>query len=247
MGSLIEALRRLQDVELQLARLRGEEEAKARRIKSHTRQLRKIEDRIHEAEVNIHERQRQIDLATLDASTKEQAVAKHREALSKAKTNKEYAAILLALNTEKADSAKIESRVLELMERNQALTKSKEQLQEERTQILDRMGSIKRELEAYRGETRAERDRLEAKREACADSIPPSALSKFNRVAEHHDGEGMVPVARIHPKREEYACSGCNMTVTLEVVSSLKTGEELQSCKVCGRLLYIEDEPAKSR
>jgi predicted nucleic acid-binding Zn-ribbon protein len=50
----------------------------------------------------------------------------------------------------------------------------------------------------------------------------------------------------MHPKRDEYLCSGCNMKVTLEVINALQTRDELQTCKVCGRILYWE-APEKQR
>ena len=31
------------------------------------------------------------------------------------------------------------------------------------------------------------------------------------------------------------------MTLTLEVVNLLKTSDEIQICKVCGRILYLEN------
>ena len=53
----------------------------------------------------------------------------------------------------------------------------------------------------------------------------------------------MAPVTKLHPKREEYACTGCNLNVTLEVVNVLHKGDELQLCSSCGRVLYLETEP----
>ena len=56
----------------------------------------------------------------------------------------------------------------------------------------------------------------------------------------------MVPVHKLHPKREEYMCGGCNLKVTLEIVNSLQTRDEIQVCKVCGRILFIETPQTQS-
>ena len=61
----------------------------------------------------------------------------------------------------------------------------------------------------------------------------------FLRVDERHDGEAMAPVTRVNPRREEYACSGCNIRVSIEVVSALQGKGDIQYCKVCGRILYL--------
>ena len=91
-----------------------------------------------------------------------------------------------------------------------------------------------------------EQQELQARRDECAIDVPPTALAIFNRVAEHHDGQALAPVVKLHPKRDEYVCSGCNMKLTLEVINALRSRDEVQECKVCGRILHIET-PATQR
>jgi predicted nucleic acid-binding Zn-ribbon protein len=50
----------------------------------------------------------------------------------------------------------------------------------------------------------------------------------------------MALVERVHPKRVEYVCSGCNMSVTLEIVNALQSRDEVQTCQICSRILYFE-------
>ncbi len=51
----------------------------------------------------------------------------------------------------------------------------------------------------------------------------------------------MAQVLKSHPKREEYICDGCNMSIPVEAVNSLMTKDELQQCQICGRILYLEN------
>jgi predicted nucleic acid-binding Zn-ribbon protein len=44
---------------------------------------------------------------------------------------------------------------------------------------------------------------------------------------------------------EEYNCAGCNMKVTLEIVSALSSRDDIQLCGSCGRILYLEQIPAR--
>ena len=122
MGETLDALHRLQVVELQLAAIRRNRETKTRRIESAKRQLKIAEERLKERQLAARERQARIDGLSLEVASREESVAKHREGLNKAKSNKEYSAILAAMNTEKADNSKIESRILELMEEVQTLS-----------------------------------------------------------------------------------------------------------------------------
>ena len=52
---------------------------------------------------------------------------------------------------------------------------------------------------------------------------------------------------KLHPRREEFACGGCNMTVTLEVVEILKSNKQLEVCKSCGRVLYYDEKAVAPR
>ena len=240
MGELLDALHRLQEIELQLAGIRQGEEAKARRVQICKRQVRLAEEELVANQAKVRERQMKSDALSLDVAARDQTIEKHRDALSKTKTNKDYTAILTAINTEKADNAKIERDILEFMEEIQGLddagTTVEQNLEKRRTSVSEAEAALRE----YETRTRAGRARLQGEREACASALPPNAVAAFVRVAEHHDGEAMAPVVRIHPKRQEYACSGCNMQVTLEMVSALHSFDDIQYCKVCGRILYFE-------
>lgn len=247
MGDLFDALQRLQAVEQKLGDLRRTAEGKQRRIDLHHRQIKKIDEELDENRTATQDQQIRSDALSLDVAAREESIARHRDALSKAKTNKEYAAILTAINTEKADNAKLENEVLEMMERIGTLKTAASEVDAEKTQLLERVASGEADLKKYLADTKQERSQHQAERDLCARDIPASTMATFNRVAEHHDGEAMVPVTRIHPKRHEYTCSGCNLQVTREVVSALHTRIEVQFCHVCGRILYLEETAAKSR
>ena len=57
----------------------------------------------------------QADRLELELKSNEETISKLRAALNSARTNKEYAAVLTQLNTNKADNSKIETQALELM------------------------------------------------------------------------------------------------------------------------------------
>lgn len=240
MSQTLEALHRLQLVERQLAEIRRSREAKAHRVERHQHLVKKAEQQLQEHQQALRKHQMRLDALQLDINVREEAIDKHRGALNKAKTNKEYAAILTALNTEKADSAKLETGVLQLMEEMQKLKDEADRIEAEQVNLAEDVARAEKALGEFDTKSKPERVGLEAKREQYAETLDPSALEAFSRVAQQNDGEALAPVAKLHPKRDEYTCSGCNMTLTLEVVNSLQTCNELQLCMVCGRILYIE-------
>ena len=222
MGKTLDALRHLQDVERKLGDLHKEAEVKRRRVQVCKRQLRQDEQ---ELEVN----------------TREEVIQKHRVALNQAKTNKEYAAILMTINTEKADTSKLESRVLELMTAKDALQSSYDQLAAEGEKTRERRVQVEAKLKAYLEETGGECESLAREREQASEALPPTVVSAFDRAAGRLGGEALAKITRVNPKRDEYVCGGCNMAITLETVNALRTRDEVVQCNTCGRILCFQD------
>jgi predicted nucleic acid-binding Zn-ribbon protein len=240
MGATLEALRRLQEVEQQLVLLRQQEEKRKRLIRAQKRGIRKCAEALSDREADIRAHRKEVDRIDLDVKTREQTLARHREALNKAKTNKEYSSILTTINTEKVDSAKLEARELQLMAETETIRAEFARIEAEQAEHEQRLGEAERALQDYLDETADQRTTLEQQREEAAADVPASIRGIFDRVAERHDGEALAPVVRMHPKREEYACGGCNMKVTLENVNALRTRDDMQLCNACGRILYLD-------
>lgn len=246
MGAMLEALKRLQTVETHLAEFRRQREEKQRRVHAQQRHVTRIEEQLRQHEKTVREKQMRIDALQLEVSSRDESINRHRQGLNKAKTNKEYAAILTAMNTEKADNTKLENEVLLLMEELQHLKNTSGEIQAQHERLVQDAERANEMLKNYEAQSKPRLDELLAQRAAFAEGIPPTALDLFTRVAEHHDGIAMVPVTKSHPKRDEYICSGCNMKVTLEVVAGLQTKDDILACKVCGRILYLDTAPARS-
>ncbi len=244
MGETLEALRRLQDVELRLAAIRQKREVKSRRYENQKRKVKQAQDGLETHHRKTLERQKTLDLLSLDVASREASVDKHREALNKAKTNKEYAAILQAINTEKADTAKIESNILEIMDEMQRLETQEMDFEAEKTKLLQHIEESRKILEAFDKGSSDELSQLEARRAKYSQNIAAGTLMSFKRVAERHDGEALATVTKIHPKRDEFVCEGCNMQITLDTVNALQTRDEIQLCDSCGRILYQESATA---
>jgi len=245
MGEILEELHKLQTVELKLAEIRQTHDDKARRVERFHRRAQQAEDQAQQHARTVRERQMRIDALSLDITTREEQINTHRIALTKAKTNKEYAAILAAMNTEKADSSKIETAALQLMEEMQTLKATGEAIEAEKAKHLADAETAQNALDAYDKETEEARTALEATRATHAEKIPGPVYSMFSRVAKRNEGDAMAQVEKTHPKRDDFICGGCNISITLEVVNSLQTRDEIQLCGQCGRILYFAQAAPK--
>lgn len=244
MGVIIEALCRVQRIQRSLHVIRTKEDSILRQISFAQRQVDDLRAKRQAHHADVQKLQMEIDRIDLEVKSTEESVNKHRQALNAAKSNKEYAAILTALNTEKVDSSKRESRMLELMSQVDELREQDKNFESEEAKLLERVEHHNKLLQEYRDENREAIERIEKQCAEAASDLPPSALDTFTRIAERHEGEAMAEVARTNPRSQEYRCSGCNMSVPLEQVNRLSSTDELQICNCCGRILCLEKHTA---
>ena len=239
MGELLEGLHRLQVVELKLAAVRRNRETKLRQIDLCKKKVKQIEEKLALQQRTCRDHQVRLDSVALEAAVREESISKHRQALAKAKTNREYAAILTAMNTEKADNAKVEGDALQRMEELQSLKDAQAAIEAERTKCLSDLQRAEHALAEFDTAGGQESKQVLAQRDQIAARIEPAALATFTRLALKHDGEALAPIEKVHPKRDDYVCGGCNINLRLEIVNSLATRDDIQLCHACGRILYL--------
>ena len=239
MGAIIEALTRLQDIERKLAEKKDKQASYRRQIRACRRQAEKNEADRESHHQQVTKCQMEIDRIDLNIKSLDESMGKHRLVLNAAKSNKEYAAILTAINTEKADSTKQENRVLQLMAEIDQLREGGKRFDDEHEKIASRQRRIEQQLEKYVESTRSEMEDLEQQQKNAAAEVPPSMLQTFIRVAERHEGEAMARLARVSPRSDDFVCGGCNMSVPLEQANRLSNADEVQVCQCCGRIFFL--------
>ena len=241
MGATLDALHRLQNIETQLRSLRRQVETKWRSVDARKRRLAALEKQITETHARIKQAQGEADKLELDRKTHEEHIARLREVLNQARTNKEYAAILTQLNTDKAGALKTEDAVLAALGRVDELKKQEAQYRALFDKERSALAEIEQTAKGLEAKLAAQLTDLETQRETAADGIPPEALMLFERACEKHDGEAMATIEQLHPKRAEYTCNGCNMSITLETINALQSsGDAVRICETCSRILYLE-------
>jgi predicted nucleic acid-binding Zn-ribbon protein len=235
------ALHKLQAVETKLRGLKDQLRRKERQLQQHRLRIKQVEDQLASRQEEIKNRKSQASKLELDFKTKEADIAKLRSQLNIAKNNKEYSAILTQLNTERADNAKLEEKILEELT---AIDQSKNSLTDLETKLASQRAELATEEQAsleVRQDLQKQIETLEAERGVVAKDVPLTDLMVFEKVADVHDGEAMAKVVK--PTREqEYICDGCNMSIPMEKVNALLTKDQLQVCNICGRILYVESQ-----
>lgn len=244
MGATIEALHRLQEVESQIAEIQRGIDRKVRACTRQKQRIAEVEARIKAHEQQIKADQMEADRLNLDAKAAEAEITKYRNALNSSKNQKEYSTVLTQLNTFKADTSKVEEKVLTLLTQIDEKKKQLDAIREEKSKEESRLKELDAEVEDARARSKDRLDKLLDKRKEAATAVPPKVLDMFNRVAKGNDGEAMAAVIRTHPRRQEYACEGCNMSITIEQVNSILSRDEAVLCNFCGRILYTKTAAA---
>jgi predicted nucleic acid-binding Zn-ribbon protein len=241
MGQLLDALLALQTIETRLAQLRGRLRSRRRAAEAQLKKIKKLTAQQQELhDLHLHKRS-QADEADLELKELEEDIAKLREQLNTARTNKEYASLLTQLNTFRADNSKIEENALNAMS----------QADEIKTQLEEMGGTIEAEnarLAEVEGANADEIARLEtmiaevqSERDEAAGKLPESALSVFDRLVASYDGEAMAMIEQEGVKEPfTYICGGCFMTLNAEHVNALQKYDDIRTCDNCGRILYLD-------
>ena len=240
MGSLLESLHELQSIEVNLQTLRGKVDRKWRSVHSHQRHLAELEQELVAKHEEIIRQQVIYDDQNLEVQTREAVIAKLRENLNKAKTNKEYSAILTQINTAKADNLKLEDRILELMQTLETLKQEETELRNQREQEAKRSAELEAVAKQFETEIAGELASAEQRRADASKKVPSETLETFNRVADRHDGEALAEVQQPYANLQDYVCEGCNLQIRIEIVNTLLTRDEIQVCSNCGRILFLD-------
>ncbi len=242
MGPILASLLRVQEIEHDRMHVRRRLRSKENAIRVVQRRIDELTARRGELADQLRKQQTRVDEVDLDRASREEEIQKLRGALNRARTNKEYAALLTQINSFKADNAKLEEQILGTME---GIDAAKAELE-----AIDAHVEAEEKRKAQAAEINAEEvaklqamlDELQQRRDEAAAEVPDDVLASFDRIAENRDGEGMAPIEVVDAKRNEFMCGGCYMGLSAEHYNALLSKDEIRHCDSCGRILYIPVE-----
>ena len=240
MGATLEALRALQEIDLQINDIKQQLARRETAVRIQQKKLAELRQTEKEQYDQLLTVQKDTDALDLDLKARAAHVAKLRTQLNTAKTNKEYAAVLQEINTQKADETHVESSVMELL---QEIDRKKTALAETRNQAEEielKVEQARQQLQRTRESLADRLETLDKRRTEATAALDPPVAHMFDRTSERYEGEAMARIVRTHPRRDEFICDGCYMTLNLERFNAVMTRDEVQNCSSCGRILYVD-------
>ena len=247
MGTLLESLLRVQSIERQLSLVKRRLRAQQNAVRAQQHRLDGLREDHEALKAKSLLRRKEADGLDLTLKSSEENVAKLRTALNTTKTNKEYATLLMQINTTKADNAKVEEEALNIMQEMDAIAEKlgevEKDVQAQETQLAEITGASAEES-ARLGEMLED---LGSQHAVAATDVPSKALAVFDRIAESYDGEAMAMIEITGDKPPfDYVCGGCFMSLNAEHANALHVRDEIRTCDNCGRILYVEKKAAGS-
>lgn len=187
----------------------------------------------------------QIGEEEVEIKSIDKKIERLRDQMNSSKTNKEYKAFLTEVSTLKADRDRIEQEALEMMTKADDLKKQQTDLDakvKERDKV---RGVAATDREKRADEIRDRVNALRTERAKLAAKVPADAMAVYQEMLRTRPDEAMAAVEVQDRKRHEATCGACMMTVPVETLSALMTGNRLIRCASCGCILYMERETAE--
>ncbi|MFA7236947.1 MAG: C4-type zinc ribbon domain-containing protein [Phycisphaeraceae bacterium] len=236
------ALRELYLVDQQVRGLESRLDGARKNVRAQQIRMDQLNQQVNELSDQLKQSQAKAGTMENEVNTIDARVTKLRDQMNAVKTNKEYSAMLVEVNTLKADKSQLEEKAFEIMTQVEAQQKQLADLNArcaDQTkikaladkQLAERMGEVGEQLAA-----------IQAQRVQAASHVPPDMLAIFDRLADNYDGEAMAAIIEEDRRRLEYTCGGCYMQIPIERVNLLITQDQLVRCSSCQRILYIEPQ-----
>lgn len=170
-----------------------------------------------------------------EIKVQEDKLKKYQDQLFAVKTNKEYDAITLEIDStnEKIDEA--ETKVLEFIESEEQFTKDVINLESQIGILEEELQNKERELEKKIKASENESNLLETKRQELISHIRKPILYQYQRIRKV---KGYTAIVSIN----KYTCGGCFATIPPQKVLEIRTMEQLIFCESCGRILVYKND-----
>jgi uncharacterized protein len=238
MNANLQALIKLQEVDLRMAALRTEIAALPKEVALIETKLAGSKAKVEAAQAAIKADETARRKHESDIKDQQERISKYRDQSLKVKTNQEYKALLSEINQAEAEIAKLEDKVLEIMV---AADTRQETLKQAEATLKADTAENEREKEHARQQTAADQKQLAElsdQRQQLRSGVEEEALIHYDRVLKLR-GSVMAAVY------EDESCSACRVRLRPQVFQDVTTNQQFVTCFYCNRILYYVPPPPK--
>ena len=168
----------------------------------------------------------------LDVQAQEEKIAKYSQQQLQTKKNEEYRALAHEIDTCKGNIAKLEDKILELMEQADAATREVAAATKVAAQAKKDVDAEVAELGKREENFKSKLAELQSNRAELAAAVEEGALLRYERLLKSKGENVIVGI-------QHSACGGCHMRVPQQVMVACRAESEINACPHCGRILYF--------
>jgi len=165
---------------------------------------------------------------------------KFQEQSYSVKTNKEYDAITVEIETTEKKIEENEDKKTELANHMQHMEMTVAEMEKQIVALEKEFAAKQAELKGKLSKTAAEETRLKKEREFLTQQIDKKLLYNYNRI---RNGKKDVALAEV----ENYTCRACFATIPAQKVVEIRMMDKLILCEVCGRILVPAEKNGVSQ
>lgn len=163
---------------------------------------------------------------------------KYETQLYSVKTNKEYDAITLEIETTEKEIDQGETKVLGFFEEEKKLGEEVSSQQTALQQLAQEAREQEAELNLLLEETRTQVAELTGMRAGLAQGVKPNLLRTYERILRSREDSAVVQLSR-------GGCGGCGTRIPPQRMMEIREMKQMFFCENCGRILvWQEDEEA---
>lgn len=231
MNEQLELLRDIQEIDLDIQKIRAFQEEFPQKIKE-------IQDALESDHNAITDEQEKLQEMIKTRKKLEQSVEdneinakKYREQLYQVKTNKEYRALLEQIEETLKLNSKQEDDILKLMEQIENLTAETEKMEKDFKKIEQAYHEKNQELQEQMNSSETELESILNTMNQLKNKVDADLFERYLRIKEQRGGLAVVET------RNE-VCMGCNLNIPPQMYYEILKNSGVHSCPNCYRLLY---------
>ncbi len=249
-GSRLEKLWELQSLDIKIDDIRKQIEKNQKIIEDAKSELIKNEKALHTKKEEFNKKRLKLRDLENDIKDLEEKIKKFVAQLYTLKTNQEYSALDTQIKNLKADKNIKEDELLnyaiELDKINEELNYNNQEIKKRRDLVVEQEKQIKVAIEQFNKEIST----LEQEKSALRSQIDHNLLSIYDRIIKKKTNKKVL--AYVKPLESEksskqteessnvWACSECNVTITVQELNMILLNKEIVICRSCSCILDIK-------
>lgn len=229
---------------IQLQNLETTIEESRRRVTAHPQRVQDADARLSQAKGVVDEAKQRLKTSQelrreqeKDAATFQTRLSKFKDQLSAVKTNREYQAIQVEIETAQKELGVVEEKILERMmeadalaaeikKAEQALAVQQKEVEAEKKAMAEELATVETALAQATGQ-----------RATVIAAMEPRLVALFEQVARARKGIAICIATR------DGLCSACHVRLRPQVFQEVRRNDAIIQCFSCNRILYYVPPP----